>query len=91
MRLIAVYYKGLIMFENIDDLISKDKKGFKETKTVGRPKKQYGKKDKRLVSYFTVKEMINLEKLAEDNDLTVSQMARQIILKYIKENVEEEE
>jgi len=79
------------MFDNIDDLITKDKKEYKETKTIGRPKKQYGKKDKRLVSYFTSSEMFNLEKLAEENDLTVSQMARKIILDTLKEKVKEEE
>lgn len=73
-------------FDSIDDLITADKKQLKEGGTVGRPKKKnYEKKDKRIVSYLTSSEMDDFERIAEDNDLTVSQMARKIIIEHIKE------
>jgi len=72
-------------FDNIDNLITADKKQLKEGGTVGRPKKSsYEKKDKRVVSYLTSNEMFDLEEIARNNDLTVSQMARRIIIDYIK-------
>lgn len=76
-------------FDSIDDLITADKKQLKEGGAVGRPKKKnYEKKDKRIVSYLTSSEMYDFERIAEDNDLTVSQMARKIILDHIKNNSE---
>jgi len=77
------------MFDNIDDLITKDKKEFKEKKSlVGRPKKHdFEKKDKRIVSYLTYSELTDLEDLARENEITVSQIARKIIIDFIKENV----
>jgi len=78
-------------FDNIDNLITADKKQLKESKTVGRPKKSsYEKKDKRVVSYLTLNEMFDLEEIAKNNDITVSQMARKIIINYIKEHNQKE-
>ena len=72
-------------FDSIDDLITADKKQLKEGGAVGRPKKKnYEKKDKRIVSYLTSSEMYDFERIAEENDLTVSQMARKLILEHIK-------
>lgn len=76
-------------FDNIDSLITADKKQLKESGAVGRPKKKnYEKKDKRIVSYLTSNEMYDLEDIARDNDLTVSQMARKIIIDHIKNNIQ---
>ena len=72
-------------FDNIDDLITTDKKQLKEVGAVGRPKKEAKeKKDKRVVSYLTSSEMSDLEEIASENDLTVSQMARKIIIDHIR-------
>jgi len=76
------------MFDNIDDLITEDKKTITDDKKVmGRPKKaSYEKKDKRIVSYLTSSEMYDLEDIANKSDITVSQLARKVILDLIEQN-----
>ena len=75
------------MVDNIDKLITKDKKKIKDkkTKNVGRPKKDDSeRKDKKVVSYLTKKEFQILEKIAKENDLTISQMARKMLVKALE-------
>lgn len=79
-------------FDSINDLITADKKQLKEGGVVGRPKKSScEKKDKRIVSYLTSSELVDFEQIAEKNDLTVSQMARKIIIDKMRSIKSKEE
>jgi len=76
------------MIDNIDKLITKDKKRIKDkkTKNIGRPKKDDSeRKDNKVVTYLTKKEFQILEKITKENDLTISQMARKMLVKALKD------
>ena len=49
-------------FDNIDFMLTKDKKKIKENAKLGRPKK-LDKQEKRIVTYLTQKEYDNFKKL----------------------------
>ena len=77
------------MFDNINDLLTeyKNKIVDKITKNIGRPKKEEKlKKEKRVVSYLTNEEMDKFTQISEELDITVSQLVRKAILKYIKDS-----
>lgn len=78
------------MIKNIDALVNTaDKKVLKEPKAkkgnVGRPKVKRDVRNKQISSYLSIKEYESLEKVAEEQGLTVSQFLRKITLEKIKE------
>jgi hypothetical protein len=68
------------MFDNIDDLLSEDKK--KIFYGRGRPKKEV-KLDKRVTSFLSENEYNKLTVFAKNKNLTISEVVRKIILEKI--------
>lgn len=68
---------------NVNDLLSQDKKTIKEDKVLGRPKKK-DKSDNRIVTYLNDKEYHFIERLSDQQGLSISNTIKLIIREKIE-------